>query len=144
MLGVVCFKASPPETQNFQRLAENTSRCSINFSKHSLNAPILRLKPTKRKARHPSSTAAAHPVVGKASDSGSERMATQPISTKTKEYRVPQDVCCITTPLGKGDTTLSRCIPLSLIRNMSMSPLSVGKKLLERTQFMLKKEKSLL
>jgi len=44
--------------------------------------------------------------LGKASDSGSERMATQPISTKIKSYRVAQDVCCITTPLGKGDAIM--------------------------------------
>jgi len=62
-----------------------------------LYCPILRLKPTKRKACHPFSTPAAHPGLGKAIDSGSERMATQFISTKTKDYRVPQDVCCITT-----------------------------------------------
>ncbi len=111
-IGTDCFKESPPETQKFQRVGGNTSRCSTNLSKRILNDPILPLKPTKRKARHPPSTAAAHPVVGKASDSGSERMATQSISTKIKGYRVPQDVCCITTPLGKGDTTLSRCIPL--------------------------------
>jgi hypothetical protein len=60
---------------------------------------------------------AAHPNVGKASDSGSERMVTQFISTKTKDYRVPQDVRCITTPLGKGDATLSRCIPLAFQEN---------------------------
>jgi len=78
--GANCFKASPPETQKFQRLAESTSRCSIKFSTRILIEPILRLKPTKRKARHPLSTAVAHPNVGKASDSGSERMATQSLT----------------------------------------------------------------
>jgi hypothetical protein len=44
------------------------------FSKRIQNNPILRLEPIKRKARHPSFTAAAHLNVGKASDSDSERM----------------------------------------------------------------------
>ncbi len=55
----------------------------------------------------PSSAAAAHPVVGKASDSGFERMATQSISTKFKVYRVPQDVRCITTPILARETLRS-------------------------------------
>jgi len=78
--GAVYLKKSLLENLKFQRLAGNTSECSINFSKQALNHSILRLKLTKRKARHPSSTPPTHPNVGKASDSGSERMATQSLS----------------------------------------------------------------
>jgi len=52
-------------------------------------------------------TAAAHPGLGKASDSGSEMMATQSIFTKNKSYRVPQDVRCITTPILARETLRS-------------------------------------
>ena len=37
----------------------------------------------------------------------------QAMDGKITSYSVPQDVCCITTPLGKGDAALSRCIPLA-------------------------------